>query len=49
MEDITYPYNLDIERIRYVIFPDEIICCVEGIWFINHENNHFGLEPKLKN
>ena len=48
MEGITYLYDLDIGQIKYVIFPDEGICCVEGICFIKHGNKHFGLEAKTE-
>lgn len=50
MEGITYPYpyDLDIELIRYFIFQDEILSTVDGICFIQNENNHFGLEVKIE-
>ena len=50
MEGIAYPYpyDLDIKLISYFIFQDEILCTVDGICFIQNENNHFGLEDKIE-
>jgi hypothetical protein len=32
---------------NYVIFVDEFFCSIQGIWFIDHDYNGFGLEIKI--
>ena len=48
MEGLVNPKTDDINSLVYLIWKDRPNITVEGIWFIQREHNHFGIESKIK-
>ena len=48
MEGLINPNQSDLKNIHYFLWLDELICCVEGIWYIEHEETNFGIENKIQ-
>ena len=47
MEDLVNPLFSDLPH-YYPIYENEFICCVQGIWFVEREQNHFDIKGKIK-
>ena len=48
MEGLINPNQSDLKNNDYCLWLDEPICCVEGIWYIEHEETNFGIENKIQ-
>ena len=48
MEGLVNPNEYDLNRIRYVLWIDQPLCSVDGIWYVEHEESNFGIEEKIK-
>lgn len=48
MEGLTNPFHSDVNSFSYCIFKNEPFISVDGVWFIKHEPNKFGIESYIK-
>lgn len=48
MEGLDNPNEYDLNRINYDMWIDQLLCSVEGIWYVEHEERNFGIEEKIK-
>ena len=48
MEGLVNPNEYDLNRIKYVLWIDQPLCSVDGIWYVEHEESNFGIEEKIK-
>ena len=48
MEGLVNPNESDLKNIHYFLYLDDVSCCVEGIRYVEHEEEDFGIEKKIK-
>ena len=48
MEGLVNPNESDLKNIHYCLWLDDFTCSLEGIHYVEHEEEEFGIEEKIK-